>query len=225
MEIEFEDLIVAFEKDPKEVRDYFESLGIVLSDDWEDFLKRFEKDAFKIAGVNNANHLMDAKKLISDAIANGTPLRDFKKQFRASMNLRAWHADLVVTQNISNAYNGGRFQQQSEDVDYFPYLQPIAMGDNKSTPGCKWLDQQNICFKITDKNLKLMYPPRHFHCRTIFVSITEKQREREGLKVKEIATVPKKYLNAPEFRKLPNLPFEPDLSGFPKQLKDKLKDD
>ncbi|MCO5252558.1 MAG: phage head morphogenesis protein [Candidatus Kapabacteria bacterium] len=223
MDIEFKDLIIAFEKDPKEVRDYFESLGIVLSDDWEDFLKQFEKDAFKIAGVNNANHLMDAKKLISDAIANGTPLSDFKKQFRQSMNLRAWHADLVVTQNISNAYNGGRFQQQSEDVDYFPYLQPITMNDKKSTPGCKWLDEQNICFKIKDKNLKLMYSPRHFHCRTIYVSITEKQREREGLTVKEISTIPKKYLNAPEFRKLPNTAFEPDLSGFPKELKEKIK--
>jgi ubiquitin-protein ligase len=222
MEIELNDLLIAFEKDPTEVREYFESLGIVLSKDWDSFLELFEKMAFKIAGVNNANHLMDAKKLIEDAIKNGQNLREFKKEFRETMKLRAWHADLVVTQNISNAYNGGRFQQQMEGIERFPLLRPIVMQDQKTTKPCKWLAEQNICVRANDKKLKNVYSPRHFHCRTIWVAITEKQKERLGLREVSISEIPEQYLNDKNFRRLPNS-YEPDVTGFPKKLKDKLK--
>ena len=59
-----DDLKFAFDKNPDEVIEYFKSIGVVLDDDWNEYFEKFGKDAFKIAGVNNANHLMDAKELI-----------------------------------------------------------------------------------------------------------------------------------------------------------------
>lgn len=218
-----ENLKSAFDKDPDEILDYFRSIDVVLDDNWNDYFDKFGSDAFKVAGINNANHLMDAKELIDEAIATGTDLKVFKDTLKFGLDLRGWHADLVVTQNISNSYSAGRYYQQLEDTEDFPYIRPIVMDDGKTTDSCNWLKQQNICFRMDDPNLKNMYSPRHFRCRTIYVQITEKQRERYGLTVKDIASIPEKYWNKKEFRRLPSDAYKPDIKKYPKELQEYLK--
>lgn len=218
-----DDLKFAFDKNPDEVIEYFKSIGVVLDDDWNEYFEKFGKDAFKIAGVNNANHLMDAKELIEEAIAKGTDLKVFKDTLKFGLDLRAWHANLVVTQNISNAYSAGRYYQQIDDPDGdFPYIRPFVMQDKKTTDSCTWLGNQSICFRIDDPELYKMYTPRHFKCRTVYSAISEKQKDRLGLTVKSISEIPEKYWNNKEFRKLPNQQYSPDLNKFPKELRDKL---
>jgi len=220
--ITLDELKAAFDKKPEDIIEYFKSLGVVLSDDWDDYFEKFGKDAFKIAGINNANHLMDAKELIEEAISKGTDLKVFKDSLKFGLDLRGWHADLVVTQNISNAYNAGRYYQQIDDTEGFPYVRPVTLNDRKTTKICDWLGKQNYAFRIDDPNLNKMYSPRHFHCRTYYVSITEKQKERMGYIVKDIDEIPEQYLNHKEFRKLPSEKYNPDLSKFPKELKEKI---
>jgi hypothetical protein len=210
-------------KSPDEVLEYFRSLDIELdTESWNEIVDALKKDSFRIAGINNANHLIDAKNLIEEAIAQGTDIKEFKSTLEERLGLRSWHAKLVVTQNISNAYNAGRYFQQTEDIEDFPYLRPITMDDSKQTKICQWLADQNIVFRADDKLLKNMYSPRHFHCRTIYVAISEKQAERLGLSVKPIKDIPEKYWNHKDFRKLPNQPFDPDISKYPKELQEKL---
>lgn len=213
----------AFSKKPEDVLAYFKSLGIVLDDDWEDYFKKFGKDAFKIAGINNAQNLMMAKELIEDAIENGKSHKIFIDELQNELALRDWHARLVVDQNISNAYNAGRYYLQLEDEDDFPYLRPVVIHDKKTTTSCDWLGKQNIVFKKNDPLLKLMYPPRHFNCRTYFDEIMESQKERLGYTVKKIKDIPEQYLNDERFRKLPSDEFKPDLSVFPPKLRIKIK--
>jgi uncharacterized protein with gpF-like domain len=218
-----EDLLIAFDKEPEEVLDYFRSLGVVLSDDWSDYLKQFETDAFHIAGINDANHLMDAKDMIDKAITDGTKLKDFIDNIQKDLELRAWHAKLVVTQNISNSYNSGRLIQQLDGTDTFPYLRPVVLLDSKTTNICTWLSKQNLCVRADDPMLKNMYSPRHFRCRTIWVAITEKQMERMGLKVIAIKDIDPSHWNNKDFRRLPNSGFKPDLSQYPAALNKQIK--
>lgn len=213
----------AFDKEPEFVLDYFRKLGVVLDDNWEEYFEKFGADGFKIAGINNANHLMDAKELIDEAIAKGTNLKVFKDTLKFGLDLRGWHASLVVTQNISNSYSAGRYYKQQENTEDFPLVRPIVMDDSKTTDSCQWLKSQNICFRVDDANLKNMYSPRHFRCRTIYISITEKQRERYGLTIKDISDIPEKYWNIKEFRRLPSDAYKPDLKKYPKELQEKLK--
>lgn len=216
-------LKTAFDKEPEDVLEYFRSLGVVLSDDWEEYFEKFGKDAFKIAGINNARNLMEAKALIEEAIAKGRNHKEVISELAKNLKLADWHAKLVVTQNIANSYNAGRYFDQLEDEDDFPYLRPVTMLDKNTTERCNWLGNQNIVFKKSDPNLKNMYPPRHFNCRTFFTEIMESQKDRLGLRVKEIKEIPEKYLNDEKFRKLPDAEFNPDLSSLPKQLRLKFK--
>jgi uncharacterized protein with gpF-like domain len=216
-------LIDAFSKKPEDVLAYFKSLGVVLNDDWEEYFEKFGKDAFKIAGINNAQNLMTAKAIIEEAIENGTSHNKLIDELLNELALRDWHARLVVNQNISNAYNAGRYYLQLEDEDDFPYLRPITVHDKKTTSSCDWLGKQNIVFKKSDPLLKLMYPPRHFNCRTYFDEIMESQKERLGYTVKNIKDIPEQYLNDEKFRKLPSDEFKPDLSNFPPKLRIKIK--
>lgn len=221
-ELTLENLKTAFDKDPEDILEYFRDIGVVLSDDWDDYFSNWGSDGFKIAGVNNANHLMDAKELIDEAIAKGTDLKVFKETLKFGLDLKGWHADLVVTQNISNAYNAGRYYQHLDDVEDFPYVEPFVLEDSKTTDSCSWLANQKICFRIDDPDLKNMYSPRHFHCRTVYSSITKKQKDRSGLKVKRISDIPQKHWNKKEFRTLPNESFKPNYDKYPKELVEKL---
>ncbi|MBX3045147.1 MAG: hypothetical protein KIT33_15380 [Candidatus Kapabacteria bacterium] len=222
-EITLDNLKFAFSKDPTEIIEYFKSLGVVLDDEWDDYYEQFQTKAFKVAGINNAQHLVDAKELIEEAITKGTDLKVFKETLKYGLDLRGWHADLVVTQNISNAYNAGRYYQQIDDPDDdFPYLRPVVMMDKKTTDICQWLGNQSIVLKVKDPKLNNMYSPRHFRCRVVYFAISEKQRQRLGLTVKNVEDIPEKYWNKKEFRNLPSDDFNPDLSNFPKELQEKL---
>ncbi|MBX3044892.1 MAG: minor capsid protein [Candidatus Kapabacteria bacterium] len=226
MKLTLDILKTAFDKSPDEALEYFKSLGIIDEDDakWDDYFEKFNQDAFTIAKINNAQHLTDAKDLITEAIKSGENLKLFKETLRDKLDLRGWHADLVVTQNISNAYNAGRYYQQIDDPDDdFPYIRPYVMNDKKTTDQCKWLAGKNIVLKINDPLLNEMYTPRHFRCRTIYSAISEAQRKRWGLSVVDIKDIPTKYRNHKDFRQLPSEPYSPDLSKFDKELREKIK--
>jgi uncharacterized protein with gpF-like domain len=223
MEIKLSDLEFAFGLEPEDAVEYFRKLGLKISDNWRDTLAAIMEDAFSIAGVKNMDHLIDAKNLILEAMSRGDDLKEFKQQFKENFKLRSWHADLVVTQNISNSYNAGRYLQQIDNPEDFQFLRPIVLEDKKTTNICKWLAKQKIVVRVDDKLLKNVYSPRHFHCRTIWVAINDKMRKLLGLKVKNIAEIPPQYWNAEGFRRLPTDKYEPDFKKYPKNLIDKFK--
>jgi len=217
-------LTFLLDKEPSEILEYFRSLGLVLSDDWDDFLKENTKTAFKIASVNKANLLVIAKNIVDDAIAQGTDIKVFKEQIKEQLNLRDWHAKLVVSQNINNSYNAGRYIIHQEAKDRFPFLRPVVMLDNKTTDICSWLGTQKICLRADDPKLRFMYSPRHFHCRTIWVAINDLQKERLGLNLVDVSSIPVKYRNAKNFDRIPTKMLKFDLSKFPKELENKLQE-
>lgn len=217
-------LTFLLDKTPEEILEYFRELGIVLDDDWDDFISENNHNAFKIASINKANLLLIAKNIIEDAIAKGTDLKEFKNRLKEELGLRDWHAKLVVTQNISNSYNAGRYIIHQDAKDKFPYLRPVVTLDNKTTDICSWLSSSKMCLRADDPKLHFMYSPRHFKCRTIWVAITDLQKERMGLKVMNVKDISDDKLNHKDFRKLPTKMFTPDLKKYPKQLANKLEE-
>ena len=218
------ELIFAFGLPSEDAVKYLQKKGIRVSKDWKDTLKKIKDDVFLITGVTNIKNLQYVRDLILKALNEGLPLKEFKEKIKDLLKLPDWHAKLVLTQNISNSYNAGRLKLQLEDWQDFPYLRPVVIMDKKTTAICRFLYLSNLVIKINDPNLKYASSPRHFHCRTIWVVISETQRKRMGLKVVNIKDIPKKYWNDPHFQRLPNLPLSKnDFEDLPAELVKQIK--
>lgn len=217
------DLTFLLDKKPDEILEHFRNLGVALDKDWYQYMKMFDNQAFFIAHVHKANLLILAKKIIEQAIESGTDLKEFTSKIKDELKLKDWHAKIIITQNINNAFNEGRLKLQMDTKASFPYMLPVVTMDTKTTDNCYWLESENICFKTDDPNLYKMYPPRHFRCRTIFVSLTEKKKDNLKLKVRPIDTIPENRLNDIDFRRKPLSVLQPNISKFPTYLKNKLK--
>ena len=224
MEINIGNLIYSFSLTPEEAYKYFESLGVRLSDNWEETWRAIQEDSFAISGVKNMDLLLQTKDLILQAIESGKNFKQFKEEIIDTLGLVGWHADLVVSQNISNAYSAGSYQRALETSAVFPYMRPIVTSDSKTTDICKWLNGNKFAIRIDDPDLNKFINPRHFRCRTIWKAINEKQRIDLGLPLKKGKDIPEKYWNSKEFRRLPNVPIQNsiDLSKYPKDLIDQF---
>ena len=226
MKLNLNELIASFELEPKLAIEFFKKLGIKPSGSWEDTLKAVLDDAFAIAGVKNMDMLMDAREVIELAMMEGKDLKEFKKYIKEELQLRNWHASLVVTQNISNAYHAGRFERQSLSGALLPCVRFVLGGKKEHTEGCLYLANNKIAVRLDDPDLKKVYPPRHFRCGTVAYVVSETWCENNGYTIKKVSDIPPKYLNAKGFEHLPNLPFKDriDYSKYPNELLNKYKE-
>lgn len=224
--MEYKDIIIAFNLTPEDAIKFFKKLGIKPSLNWKETLAAILNNAFAIAGVKNMDSIMDAKQLIEKAIEDGTDLDDFKKKIKEDLQLRNWHADLVVTQNVANSYNSGSFKRQEQSKDLLPYVRFILGARMHHTPGCLWLVNNKVAIRIDDPLINKFYPSRHFRCATIAKSVSEKWVDDNGYKVRKGSDIPKIYQNSKGFNTPPNAPMMDrfDFTKYPKQLFNKFKE-
>jgi uncharacterized protein with gpF-like domain len=225
MKPNLKELIASFNLEPKEAIEFFKRLGIKPSGSWQDTLEAVLADAFAIAGVKNMDMLLDAQEIIELAMKEGKDLREFKNYFKEELKLRNWHASLVVTQNISNAYSAGRLDRQSKAVT-LPLLRFVLGGREHHTEGCLYLANNKIAVRQDDPDLRKIYTPRHFRCGTIAFAVSEKWCEKNGYTIKKIGDIPPKFLNTKGFEHLPNIPFRNriDLEKYPDELLNKFEE-
>ena len=224
--MDLDNLKHAFNLEPKEAIEFFRSLGIEPSENWEDTLKAVLDDSFAIAGVKNMDILLDLKNEIEEAISSGKDFKDFKKELISNIGLRNWHADLVIKQNISNSYHAGSYLRQNETTSLLPYIRFVLGGSEKHTEGCKWLTSNKIAVALDDPSLNQIYPPRHFRCGTVAKAVSKKWLERNEYKIYKVKDIPKNLRNSVGFNHLPNTPFSEkiNLDDYPSDLSKKYKE-
>lgn len=222
----FEEMKIAYDKPPAEAVEYFKSLGIQPATGWDALLETAAADAFTVAGVNSLDMLAETQNLISQAIAEGMDFKELQTKLQERLELRTWHANLVATQNISNAYNAGRFERQLKSIKTLTCARFVLGGKEKHTPGCLWLAMNRVCVRLSDPRLGEVYPPRHFRCGTGVYTCTEEWAIENGYRIMRVADIPAEYLNQPGFRNLPNVPMSEqlDLSKYPPSLVKQFKD-
>lgn len=220
MELTLKELILAFNKSPEDAIAYFEKLGIKPSGNWKDTLKAIIENAFAIAGIKNMDILLEAKDIIDQAIKDGTDLKEFKKIIQEKLELRNWHADLVVTQNVSNSYHAGTWTRQKSNESYLPLVVFYLGGRAHHTEGCLYLANNKIAVRINDPGIAKLYPSRHFRCGTTSSTVDEQWCKDNGYSIKKVSEIPSQYYNSPGFGFIPDIPVmdRTDFSKYPNQL-------
>ena len=93
----------------------------------------------------------------------------------------AWRLKNIYRINLATAYNVGRYRRQLAAVEFRAYWQYIAVLDNQTRPTHRLL--ANRVFRWDDPIWSVIYPPNGWGCRCRVRNLTERNLEREGLKV------------------------------------------
>ena len=82
---------------------------------------------------------------------------------------------------MNSAYAVGRYREQMENADVAPYLQYVAIMDNRTRPEHSAMNGK--VFRYDDPIWNTMYPPNGWNCRCMVTQLTKGDVRRKGLTV------------------------------------------
>lgn len=112
---------------------FFQRKVNVPTGGWWDLQKADHAHGFMVAGAFKADLLDDLRAIVEGAVARGTPLAQFRKEFDAIVAKhgwaykggRNWRTRVIYDTNLRQAFNAGRWAQLTSDTmrKVRPYLQ------------------------------------------------------------------------------------------------------
>ncbi|BAZ39424.1 hypothetical protein NIES4101_53770 [Calothrix sp. NIES-4101] len=193
---------------------FFKAKLPLPSSTWDDFADEANDYVFAIAGVTSAELLDSAYQLIQKALEEGITYEEFKKGFEAASDRtgwnpasKPWRQQLIFMQNLRNAYQAGRYKQQTDPE--MLKLRPYWMWRHRDSrvPRPHHLALDGKIFPADSDFWKNSYPPSGFGCRCTVLALSPRDIEREGLTVSEppTETVTIKDKVTGESKKIPSI--------------------
>ncbi len=170
---------------------YFRDKRNVDTDSWRDIQGTEYDAAFAVAGAKGAL-LQDMRDAVDKAIAQGTTLQEFRKDFNRIVQTRGWdyagdrdwRTYAIYDTNLRSAYAAGRWEQIQEGKASRPFLQWRHGGSRDPRPLHLALDKQ--VFRVDDPFWQTMgSPPIGFSCRCAVFALKQRDVDRLGLSVTE----------------------------------------
>jgi SPP1 gp7 family putative phage head morphogenesis protein len=190
--------VIDFKSAPfDEAISYLEGRIALPSERWNDYQDSEANAVFWSAGAVDATLVSDLQKSVTRAIQNGTPydspefaaqIANFSEQYGWDIKGGAdWRARLILTQNLRQSYAAGRHDQQFDrDVMKLqPYLQYLHSDSRAPRPAHLALDGK--VFRKGDPIVSSIYPPNGFNCGCSMISLSQRQLDKKGLDVGQIA--------------------------------------
>ena len=200
------DIEFSFNNPFKDQLEYFRQKGYAISpNSWKDLWKESHARAFTVARVTQADVLVDIRKAADKAMAEGLSLEQFKKNLIPTLTekgwfapkgekaeitlpdgtkqkrLTGWRVETIYRQNLSTAYQTGRFKQMIEVADRRPFWQYMTVSDPRVRESHKPL--HGVVYAAVDAFWTSFYPPNGFNCRCYVKTLSESQIEKRDLKV------------------------------------------
>lgn len=158
---------------------------------WNDLWQGQHARAFTVAGATREGLLTDIRQAVDKAIAKGTTLEEFRRDFasicdRAGWSPRggeAWRAQVIYETNLSTAYAAGHYKEMTDpDVRAArPYWRYVR--SSSEHPRLEHLAWAGTVLPWDDPWWRTHYPPNGWGCKCGVVSCSE--RELDRLKVEE----------------------------------------
>jgi SPP1 gp7 family putative phage head morphogenesis protein len=170
--------------------------------DWEAFLAKTAVDAGKYAGMSRRERLRAFSVTCQASVAQlegvrdalgavyrrGGTFHDFRKAVREGSipgvgSLPDYRLENVFRTNVMGAYGRGRYLEQQETADVFPYLMYDAVDDSATRPNHRALD--GLIVEAGSAEANRIYPPNGFQCRCTMRALTRRQAEARGIPSRE----------------------------------------
>ena len=161
---------------------------------WDDLLGAAHDRAFVVAGAMQADLLADLRQAVDKAIAEGTTLETFRKDFRQIVAQRgwtgwtgqgtkageAWRTRVIYETNLFSSYSAGRYQQMKEVANSRPYWR-YRHSDASVHPRPEHLAWDGLILRHDDPFWAGHTPPNGWGCKCFIETLAERDLQREGL--------------------------------------------
>ncbi len=163
------------------------------SQKWDDLAGPVHAKVFTIAGTTNIDLVNDIHTSLKNALANGTTITQFRKDFDAAVQKhgwtykgkRGWRTSVIFNTNMRTAHMAGRWKQIVANLDNQPYLQYRTAGDARVRPQHRqW---NGLIFPAHDKNgathpfWQTHYPPNGWGCRCTVRAFSQAEMTEKAL--------------------------------------------
>lgn len=138
--------------------------------------------AFASAVITDAEVAAAVKKSLSDALAIGQSLRDWRKGADQVFDrlgvtrLTNWQAETIYRNETTMAFGAGSYAKLQEVAEDFPYWEYSTAHDERVRASHQALDG-----KIFDVSDKQYYPPVGYNCRCRAIPVSKRQAVKRGI--------------------------------------------
>lgn len=160
---------------------------------WTDIWEAMHGRAFVVAGAMADQLIADFHEAVTDAIANGRSLEQFREDFDRIVarhgwsykGSRNWRSKVIYETNLRMAHAAGRWAQIQRVKETRPYLRYVAVMDSRTRPQhAEWND---TILSVDDPWWESHYPPNGWNCRCAVQSLSARDMKLWGLKVSDTA--------------------------------------
>lgn len=169
--------------------DFFRNKVRVPTRTWTDIFEGAHARAFVIAGATKDQLLKDFQGAILKAIAEGTTLEEFRKDFdnivaRHGWSYnggRGWRTRVIYHTNLRQAHMAGQWRQFQRLKEQRPYLRYIALQGGDRRPEHQKL--HGLVLPVDHPLWKIIMPMNGWGCKCTVQSLSERDMKRFGYEV------------------------------------------
>lgn len=176
------DLIAQFGLPFQEQLDFFRVKLNLPTERWDDIIQGAHDRAFIVAGAAKADLLADLHRAVETAIAKGTGLEAFRRDFRAAVARHgwtgwtgegsrageAWRTRVIYQTNMATSYAAGRYRQLTapDTIAAMPFWRYVHR-DGVLHPRPQHQAWDGLTLRHDDPFWRRHYPPNGWgcHCR------------------------------------------------------------
>jgi hypothetical protein len=153
---------------------------------WDDIERAAHDRAFMVAGAQSADLLADLRTAVDRAIADGTGLQQFRKDFggivqkhgwtgwtgEGSKGGVAWRTKVIYQTNMTTSYAAGRWQQLNDPelLKVSPYWQ-YHHNDSVTHPRPQHVAWDGLTLPPDDPFWQTHYPPNGWGCQCYVTAV------------------------------------------------------
>jgi SPP1 gp7 family putative phage head morphogenesis protein len=159
------------------------------STSWLQYSGEVNQIAFTVAGITKLSLLSDLQALIVKQLETGITVEGFKRDFSTLIDKSGWNpankgyrTELILQQNVRNAYSRGRWEQIQSQRDRRPYLEFRHRDSVQPRP--HHLAQNGKVYPADADVWKAIFPPP-FGCKCTAHALSDRDLKRLGLTVSE----------------------------------------
>lgn len=183
---EFQEEFDPFNMQFSEAINYFTKKAPILYEKLDDITSSVKDTFFYIKRSTELEATKRVLESLKKTLENGGTYQEWKQDIsdiadKAGLGEDGWYSQLVFRQNMANAYQSGRYEQQMEDDEYFSYLLFDGVEDERQTDFCRTYSGK--VYKKSDPIWALIYPPNHFNCRSSVIELGVDKIKELGLEV------------------------------------------
>ena len=167
--------------------DFFRGKLNLPTEAWTDIWESQHDVSFVVAGAARDDLLTDLRDAVDQAIADGTTLATFRRDFDSIVARhgwsynggRDWRTRVIYGTNLRTSYAAGRYRQMQDVAEHRPYWR-YRHSDASEQPRHDHLAWDGLILRHDDPWWDTHYPPNGWGCKCYIETLAERDMKRLG---------------------------------------------